>query len=117
MTALADVVLPVWIEGSDAHTEELVRRFDRDPKPMCYNEDFLNEAWSEYTQETGLGEQDVDPDTFIRWAYARALSHRQPRYRAMAERWGVTLAADDVAGVRSEDDMVTLVAEALETRS
>ncbi len=23
---------------------------------------------------------DVDPDDFIRWAYAKALAHRQPRY-------------------------------------
>ena len=32
----------VWIKGSDAHTQELVRRFDRAPKPMYYQPDFLD---------------------------------------------------------------------------
>ena len=117
MTALSDTVLPVWIEGSDAHTQELVRRFDKDPKPMCYNEAFLDSAWEAYGDETGMVERDIDPDAFIRWAYARALAHRQPRYRAMAERWGITVAADDIAQVRTAADMNALVARALEMRT
>ncbi len=114
MVALADVLLPVWIEGSEDHTKELIRRFDRAPKPMCYQPEFLKSAWAGYCAEVGAGE--VDPDAFVRWAYARALAHRQPRYRAMAERWGITLAADEVARVQSEADMVQLVARALEAR-
>ncbi len=113
LSALAENVLMIWIEGSDAHTSELVRRFDRAPKPMCYNADFLAEAWSSYLTETGQPEDTVDPDAFVRWTYARALAHRQPRYRAMAETWGVTLKADDIARVTSEADFIDLVAMAL----
>ena len=29
--------------------------------------------------------EQVDPDAFVRWTYARALAHRQPRYRAIAD--------------------------------
>ena len=58
----------------------------------------------------------MDPDDFVRWAYARALAHRQPRYRAIAENWGVTVQADDIAAVRSEEDMVELLASALEAK-
>ena len=117
LSALSDAVLMIWIEGSDAHTEELVRRFDRAPKPMCYQADFLQSAWAEYLSDQGLDEQDVDPDKFVRWTYARALAHRQPRYRAMADNWGLTVAADDIARVRSEADMVDLVAKTLEDRT
>ncbi len=113
MAQVSQVILPVWIEGSDAHTEELVRRFDRAPKPMYYQPEFLTEAWAAYLEETGLTEATVDPDAFVRWTYARALADRQPRYRAMADRWGVTLAADDVARVKHEADMIELVASAL----
>ena len=116
MSALAGTLLPVWIEGSEAHTQELIRRFDRAPKPMCYNSEFLLAAWTDYLAETGLDEDAVDPDAFIRWTYARALAHRQPRYRAMAQNWGVTVAADDISAVRSEADFVDLVARALEMR-
>src|SRR5690606_14560002 len=36
LTATAALMLPVWIRGTEAHTAELVRRFDRAPKPMYY---------------------------------------------------------------------------------
>ena len=48
---------------------------------MCYQPDFLTEAWAEYLRDTGMPEDQVDPDAFVRWTYARALAHRQPRYR------------------------------------
>jgi len=117
LSALSDKLLMVWIEGTDAHTEELIRRFDRAPKPMCYQIEFLEEAWAEYLAETGLAPDEVDPDAFVRWAYARALAHRQPRYRAMAGNWGLTLQAEDIARVKTDEDMIALVAHALEARS
>jgi hypothetical protein len=113
LTALSDQVLMVWIEGSDAHTQELIRRFDAAPKPMCYQTAFLDKAWSDHLDELNLEPEAVDPDGFIRWAYARALAHRQPRYRAIAENWGVTVQAEDVARVASAHDLVDLVSKAL----
>ncbi len=113
LSALSESVLMVWIEGSDDHTQELVRRFDRAPKPMCYNAEFLEAAWENYLSQSGSTETDVDPDAFVRWTYARALAHRQPRYKAMADNWGITIQANDVAQVRSQDDMMDLIANAL----
>ena len=110
---LDNQVLMVWIEGSDAHTQELVQRFDAAPKPMCYQPEFLTNAWSDYLGETGDAPEAVDPDAFIRWTYARALAHRQPRYRAIADNWGVTVKAEDVAQVRTDKDFVTLIAQAI----
>ncbi len=117
MTELADCTLMIWIEGSDAHTAELVRRFDRAPKPMSYQPAFLDACWDGYLAEKGCAEDRVNPDDFIRWTYARAMAHRQPRYRAMAERWGLTVSAEDIGRVRSTDDFVALVAKALEARA
>lgn len=113
LTCLSEAVLMVWIEGSDAHTEELIRRFDRDPKPMCYQPGFLAEAWAQYLEEMGQRESEVDPDAFVRWTYARALSHRAPRYAAMAKNWGVSVKADDVATCKSVAAFDTLIASAL----
>ncbi|GAA0292938.1 P-loop NTPase family protein [Rhodovulum strictum] len=116
LTTLARNLLLVWIEGSDAHTADLVVRFDRAPKPMYYQPDFLHAAWAAYLDETGLTEPEVDPDAFVRWTYARALAHRQPRYAAMARNWGVKVTAEEVAKVTSPADFVELVARALEAR-
>ncbi|MCA1334295.1 ATPase [Pseudooceanicola marinus] len=115
LNVLEDTALMVWIKGDDAHTEELVRRFDRAPKPMYYDPVFLRAAWEQYRAETGEAEDEVDPDAFVRWTYARALAHRQPRYAAMARR-GVTVLADEVAAVKSAEDFEVLIADALERR-
>ncbi len=115
MTVLAANLLLVWIEGSDAHTAELVRRFDRAPKPMYYQPEFLHAAWADYTQ--GKPESAIDPDDFVRWTYARALAHRQPRYAAMARNWGVSVKAEDVGRINSAADFTDLVTRALEARA
>ena len=115
LTELASHCLLIRLEGNEAHTQELIRRFDRAPKPMCYQPEFLNRAWAEYLSETGETEERVNPDSFIRWTYARALAHRKPRYEAMAK-WGVSVTADEVMGIHSLQDFETLVARALERR-
>ncbi|CAM3439719.1 ATPase [Paracoccus nototheniae] len=112
LAALERDLLLVWIKGSDAHTAELVRRFDRAPKPMYYQPQFLEAAWIAYRVEKGLEGTQVNPDDFIRWTYARALAHRQPRYEAMARR-GVTVLAEEVAEVRSPADFTDLIARAI----
>ena len=113
---LSQALLCVWIEGSEAHTEELVRRFDRAPKPMYYQPDFLQAAWAEYRAETGLAEDRVDPDAFVRWTYARALAHRTPRYAAMARNWGVSVTAEEIAAARTEAAFIDLIAAAIDRR-
>ncbi|MTH65730.1 ATPase [Paracoccus shanxieyensis] len=112
LDALERDMLMIWIKGSDAHTAELVRRFDRAPKPMYYQPEFLDRAWTSYRVEKGLNEDEVNPDDFIRWTYARALAHRQPRYQAMARR-GVTLLAEEVAEVKTPEDLNQLIATAI----
>ncbi|WP_134681606.1 ATPase [Paracoccus ravus] len=115
LDALDKELLLVWIKGSDAHTAELVRRFDRAPKPMYYQPQFLDRAWTDYRVEKGLTEEQVNPDDFIRWTYSRALAHRQPRYQAMARR-GVTLLAEEVAELKSPEDLIQLIGLAIDRK-
>ena len=112
LKTLSEQCLLVWIKGDAAHTQELIRRFDKAPKPMAYQPEFLLEVWQEYLSENNCVEADVDPDAFIRWTYAKALSHRQPRYEAMSK-WGVTVTADQIAGLQNEADFVDLIATTL----
>ena len=113
LTSLSQNLLMVWIEGSEAHTEELINRFSRAPKPMYYQPEFLAAKWAEYRALKGVAETEVDPDDFVRWTYAQALAHRQPRYAAMAKNWGVTIRAEDLYLVRDAKDFTSLIADAL----
>ena len=115
LTELSKHTLMVWIKGDDAHTEELIRRFDRAPKPMSYQAEFLNRVWEEYLSKNNASEADVDPDAFIRWTYSQALAHRQPRYAAMARNRGITVTADQISAVRDEAGFIELIGSTLET--
>ncbi|MDW3222045.1 MAG: ATPase [Paracoccaceae bacterium] len=112
MRDLSAHCLLIWIKGDAAHTQQLIRRFDRAPKPMAYQPKFLLNVWQEYLNENNCLEGDVDPDDFIRFTYARALAHRQPRYEAMS-RWGVTVTADQVAALKNPQDFDNLIASCL----
>jgi len=117
LRSLSDNLLLIWIRGTEAHAEELVRRFRRAPKPMYYQPAFLEAKWAEYRALKGVAEDAVDPDDFVTWTYAQALAHRQPRYAAMARNWGVTVEAEEVARAATEGDVIELVARALERRT
>jgi hypothetical protein len=113
MAQLRETLLLVWIKGSEAHTAELVRRFDRAPKPMYYQPAFLHAMWEEYRATHSVTEETCDPDAFVRWTYARALAHRQPRYAAMA-RQGVTVTAEEVAAVNDPAGFDAMIARAID---
>jgi hypothetical protein len=117
LNALYQSILPIYIRGTDADEEELKARFDRAPKPMYYKEDFLRQIWTEYLAETETSPDKVDPDAFIRYGFARLINHRRPRYQAIADNWGITIEADDVAEVHSGEDFSRLVSRALDERA
>lgn len=113
LSLLSEHLLPVWIKGDESHVEELVKRFSRSPKPMYYQEGFLIDLWTKYQREKQVAPEKVDPDDFIRWGFRKLLDHRLPGYRAMADNWGITVSAHDVAKVRTRDDFENLIARSL----
>ena len=109
MKTLSKYVLPIWIEGTEEHTEELVKRFTKAPKPMYYSENFLIQCWNNFLKEKNIPETQVDPNEFIVWGYRKLLENRLPRYRKIAENWGIILKATDVAKVKSADNFTSLI--------
>ena len=113
LNALSKNHLMVWIEGSKDHEAELVRRFKSAPKPMCYRPEFLSSIWDEYLNKNNIKEGDVDPNDFMTFTYARAISQREPRYRAMAENFGVKVSHTDLGKCRAPGDLDQLIAATL----
>jgi hypothetical protein len=114
MRALAADHLLVWIEGSEAHAEALLARFERAPKPMYYRPEVLVPLWERFVAAHGP-EGRVDPDAFVRHAYRRAIAERRPRYEAMS-RWGVAVSGDEVARISSPEGFDALLAGAIDRR-
>ena len=114
---LADNTLLLYIRGTDKDAAELVRRFRQSPKPMYYRPAFLLEKWAEFKAMNGIAEdEDVDPAAFGAWGFEALLHDRLPRYQALADNFGYTVEASDLAMVRDGDEFVDLVAAAIEKR-
>lgn len=114
MNALCDNLLLIHIEGRPDHTDTLVERFKKAPKPMYYQPEFLDLLWAEFLEAEGVAEDAVDPDAFLVFAYRRCLEHRLPRYRQMAQNWGLAIPSEEMAQISTEDDFNALVARHLD---
>ncbi|MGD1926293.1 MAG: ATPase [Paracoccaceae bacterium] len=117
LSRLVEHVLLVQIRGTEADADELVRRFVKAPKPMYYPEDFLRASWDAYLAEKSTTADRVDPDDFIRFGFRRLLTHRLPRYDAIAQNWGISVTAADIAAVQDADDFDALISRALSAQS
>ena len=107
----------IYIRGTERDTDELIRRFKRAPKPMYYRPEFLAAKWTEFKKLRGVsGDSDVDPAEFGAWGFEALLRDRLPRYQALADKYGYTIEAADVATVRDGDEFNDLIARAIEER-
>jgi hypothetical protein len=112
---LADNTLILYLKADDEMERELVRRAVSDPKPLYYNEKFLDQKLAEYVAEAELESPDkVVPDEFVRWIFPSLVAHRRPKYEALAKRHGYTLNARLAEAITNERDFLELVSHALD---
>ena len=113
LSHLSEDTLIILIKGSRKHKEQLIKRFKKDPKPIYYNEDFLNKKWSNFKDEFKVSNSNVDPDKFILYCFEELLDYRTPIYNSIAKNWGITIDADDISKVKNENDFIDLVSHYL----
>ena len=112
---LAEHTLILYLKTDDDMERELVRRAVSDPKPLYYNEKFLDQKLAEYIAEAELGGTDeIVPNEFVCWIFPALVAHRRPKYEAMAKRYGYTLNARLAEAITNERDFLELVANALD---
>ncbi len=114
LQVLADHTVIVYLCADTAMEETMIRRSIENPKPMYYQEAFLDEQLHEYLVETGLNSPaEIVPDEFVRWIFPRHVAHRRPKYEALADRYGYAVDARATERVTGEADFLQLVAEAM----
>jgi len=117
LRCLADHTMLVYIRGTPEHTRMLVDRFRAHPKPMYYDPQFLDAKWTEYkTLRAIVHDTQVDPDDFAVWGFEQLLAHRIPLYEAIATRYGYVIDMNDVPGVRTESDLLDLLARTIDAQ-
>jgi hypothetical protein len=114
LETLAQNTLIVYIKIPPELEQTIIERAKSDPKPLYYREEFLDEKLAEFMQLKNYASTDViEPDDFVSWVFPELFKSRLPRYQAIADQYGYTVDANDVATVKSEDDFIRLIADAL----
>lgn len=111
---LAQHTLIVYIRIPPALEQTIIDRAKKEPKPLYYRPEFVDEKLSAFMQERGFSSTDqIDPDDFVCWVFPELFKARVPRYEAIAAQYGYTVDGDDVAKVKTEDDFMQLIAQAI----
>ncbi|MDO9268879.1 MAG: ATPase [Methylobacter sp.] len=114
LETLAQNTLIVYIKIPPVLEQTIIERAKSDPKPLYYREAFLDEKLSEFMRLKNYASTDVmEPDDFVSWVFPELFKSRLPRYQAIADQYGYTVDANDVATVKGEDDFIRLIADAL----
>ena len=112
---LAEHTVILYICATKADEQELIKRAEETPKPMYYQESFLDKELVVFMQEHDLDYVAlVDPDDFVRWVFPRLFYARIPRYEAIAEEFGYTISTKAISSIENEEDFLALVASVLD---
>jgi hypothetical protein len=112
---LAAHTLILYLKADAELERQLVQRAIEDPKPLYYQEHFLDAKLADYLSEAELQEpSEIKPDEFVRWIFPALVAHRRPKYQALADRYGYTLSARMAEAIKDEQGFLEYVASVLD---
>jgi len=114
---VGDQTLIVYLEASEDEEANLLQRAQDYPKPLYYPPDAFQGWVDRYLNEQGLEDwSQMEPEAFARWVFPVLLEARKPKYKAIADKHGVTIASKDLHGVESERAFMDLIEAAFARR-
>ena len=118
LETLAQNTLIIYIKIPEALEQTIIERAKTDPKPLYYREAFLDEKLAEFMcLKNYASTESIPPDEFVSWIFPELFKSRLPRYQAIADQYGYTVDANDVATIKNEADFIQLVSNALANQS
>ena len=76
---LSQNTLILYIRADQEHEETLCKRAVTSPKPLYFQEEFLDKHLEMFMQENNLSEvEEINPDEFGSWVFPKLLEHRKP---------------------------------------
>ena len=74
----------------------------------------MRENLAEFMASNDYNDPDlIPPDEFVSWVFPKLFNSRLPRYQLIADQYGYTVDANEVAKVINEDDFIQLIADAI----
>ena len=114
LTSLSRNFLIICLEAPDSIYQVLIDRFLAKPKPMYYEENFLNSLWQTFK----LGDLDTDdkinPDDFMIFGFKALIERRKAIYDMIAKNWGIRLNFENLSNVKTAADLMEALQSEIE---
>ena len=115
---LSENTLVLYLKADEDWERTLIDRAKKSPKPLNYEEPFLDQHLAEYFELKNISSEDeIVPDEFVQWIFPKLVSWRKPQYQFLADQYGHTLDARRVYELRNERDFIEYVCDAIEGKS
>ena len=114
LETLAKHTLIIYIKIPESLENTIIERAKTDPKPLYYRENFLDEKLSEFMNANHYNKSEqITPDDFVAWVFPELFKSRLPRYQAIADQYGYTVCANEIAKVSNENEFIQLIADTI----
>lgn len=105
--------LIVYIKAAPEEEAALVEQAMNDPKPLYFPPAQFDAWLAAYLKEKNLKSvDDVTPNDFSRWVFPKLFQSRLPKYQAIADKYGVTVRAQDLRGITTQDAFFNVIQQA-----
>lgn len=112
--AISDKTMVLYFKADETMEQTLIQRAREHPKPLCYDEKFLDKHLPDFLKENNIKSADeIVPNEFAQWVFPKLLEYRRPLYENLAKRHGYTVDAKQIFELRDEKDFIELVCEAI----
>ncbi len=111
---LSETTVILYLEASVEMEKLLLERALQNPKPLFYENEFLDQNLQMYLEQNGLQQTgEIIPDEFFKWVFPHLVDFRKSRYQAIADKYGYTIDAEKISEMRDEKDITELICSAL----
>ncbi|OUU80209.1 MAG: ATPase [Gammaproteobacteria bacterium TMED78] len=111
---LAKHTIILYLKADQNMEEKIIERAKKSPKPMYFNDKFLDIELGNYLKENKIDSPDkIIPDEFSRWIFPKLISYRKPIYEKFSDKYGYTIDAHEASKVATEEQFIELIASAL----
>ena len=117
LTSLSRNFLIICLEAPDSIYQVLIDRFLARPKPMYYEENFLNSLWQTFKIGSSSTDDKINPDDFMIFGFKALIERRKAIYDMIAKNWGIRLNFENLRNVKTAADLMEAVQSEIEVKS
>ena len=116
LKSLSKNFLIICLEAPDSMHQVLIERFLAKPKPMYFQEDFLNSLWQNFRNDASNINDQINPDDFMIYGFKALIKRRKAIFDTISKNWGISLNVERLREVKTAADLIGAIEFAMRVK-